>query len=214
MPTARTLAQMHAPHSLFPLHPTHLSTRPTPHPTPHTPHPHPPTHPILQRSLYHVQGQVRGQELEKMQSRKQPLAHPHRPTRKRITHACTRITHMQAHARTCTHMHGHARTARACMYTSKQSWGSKTTGKGICLLKRLSTTEMAVDRKSLCILAETEPVSFKCVVDEAKRQGRVVAHAGTQSYLTCRYFFTYTCIRTQTHTQAYAHTYMHVCIDT
>lgn len=31
--------------------------------------------------------------------------------------------------------------------------------------------QMAVDRKSLCILAETEPVSFKCVLDEAKRQG-------------------------------------------
>lgn len=30
--------------------------------------------------------------------------------------------------------------------------------------------QMAVDRKSLCILAETEPASFKCVVDEAKRQ--------------------------------------------
>ena len=29
---------------------------------------------------------------------------------------------------------------------------------------------MAVDRKSLCILAETEPASFKCVLDEAKRQ--------------------------------------------
>ena len=28
---------------------------------------------------------------------------------------------------------------------------------------------MYVDRKSLCHLAETEPVSFKCIVDEAKR---------------------------------------------
>mmetsp|Transcript_13022 Transcript_13022/g.24624 ORF Transcript_13022/g.24624 Transcript_13022/m.24624 type:complete len:92 (+) Transcript_13022:91-366(+) len=29
--------------------------------------------------------------------------------------------------------------------------------------------EMHVDRKSLCLLAETEPISFKCVVDEVKR---------------------------------------------
>jgi hypothetical protein len=35
--------------------------------------------------------------------------------------------------------------------------------------------QMAVDRKSLCILAETEPASFKCVVDEAKRQVEKIA---------------------------------------
>ncbi|CAL1170685.1 unnamed protein product [Cladocopium goreaui] len=37
------------------------------------------------------------------------------------------------------------------------------------LISGLTRANMAVDRKSLCILAETEPASFKCVVDEAKR---------------------------------------------
>ncbi|CEL99207.1 unnamed protein product [Vitrella brassicaformis CCMP3155] len=35
-----------------------------------------------------------------------------------------------------------------------------------CALQR---GNIHLDRKTLCTLAETEPVSFKCVVDEAKR---------------------------------------------
>ena len=37
------------------------------------------------------------------------------------------------------------------------------------LCRCLPCCQMYVDRKSLCLLAETEPVSFKCLVDEAKR---------------------------------------------
>mmetsp|Transcript_120408 Transcript_120408/g.169373 ORF Transcript_120408/g.169373 Transcript_120408/m.169373 type:complete len:131 (+) Transcript_120408:36-428(+) len=40
------------------------------------------------------------------------------------------------------------------------------------LITGLSRANMYVDRKSLCHLAETEPVSFKCIVDEAKRTVR------------------------------------------
>eukprot|EP00930_Biecheleria_cincta_P072847 TRINITY_DN60190_c0_g1_i1.p1 TRINITY_DN60190_c0_g1~~TRINITY_DN60190_c0_g1_i1.p1 ORF type:complete len:147 (+),score=14.64 TRINITY_DN60190_c0_g1_i1:50-442(+) len=37
------------------------------------------------------------------------------------------------------------------------------------LISGLTRGNMWLDRKSLCLLAETEPVSFKCVVDETKR---------------------------------------------
>mmetsp|Transcript_54934 Transcript_54934/g.130953 ORF Transcript_54934/g.130953 Transcript_54934/m.130953 type:complete len:131 (+) Transcript_54934:109-501(+) len=37
------------------------------------------------------------------------------------------------------------------------------------LINGLSRGQVHLDRKILCNLAETEPVTFKCVVDEAKR---------------------------------------------
>mmetsp|Transcript_42317 Transcript_42317/g.76766 ORF Transcript_42317/g.76766 Transcript_42317/m.76766 type:complete len:130 (-) Transcript_42317:137-526(-) len=37
------------------------------------------------------------------------------------------------------------------------------------LIGGLKRSQVHLDRKMLCNLAETEPVSFKCVVDEAKR---------------------------------------------
>eukprot|EP00933_Yihiella_yeosuensis_P020680 TRINITY_DN16523_c0_g7_i1.p1 TRINITY_DN16523_c0_g7~~TRINITY_DN16523_c0_g7_i1.p1 ORF type:complete len:131 (-),score=7.33 TRINITY_DN16523_c0_g7_i1:57-449(-) len=37
------------------------------------------------------------------------------------------------------------------------------------LISGLTRANMHIDRKSLCLLAETEPVTFKAVVDETKR---------------------------------------------
>ena len=104
-----------------------------------------------------------------------PSIHPYTHTIHTYIH--TYQTYRHTHKHTCTHAdmqtcrHAHMHT---CTYPSIHTYTHTHSHIHICswffIFFLIFSGQMAVDRKSLCILAETEPASFKCIVDEAKRQ--------------------------------------------